>query len=278
MKTTKSKIYIDYFTYITLFISLITGMFKSISIIFLIIIIHELGHIFFLKIYGYKINRIELYPFGGITKIEKNINTPINEEILISVGGILFQLCLAFLFLILFDAGLVGFTTYQTFKKYNLTIMIFNALPIHPLDGSILLKCLFEKFFSYKKSFYLSAVVSILFLGLFATYNYIFSINNYVIIAFLLFKILTSVKDFKYLRTKFLLERYMYELPYKSVANEKTSNIDVLKKETLHFFQKNNRYVHERDILSKLFDKYPWFWYNQLRRLEAHSSNTALKR
>jgi len=255
MKIMKNKIYINNSVYLIIFISLITGMFKSISIIMLIITIHELGHIIFLKKFKYQIKKIEIWPFGGITKVEKKLNTPINEEIIIAVGGIFFQTILAIVFYHIKTVGILSYITYDVFKKYNLTILLFNLLPIIPLDGSIIIKSIFEKFLTFNQSYLVSTIISIISLMAFITYNYIFSLNNYIIITFLLYKIITNIKDFKYTKNKFLLERYLYEFPYRKIYHEKKSNHNILRKETLHFFKEDTKYVHERSILGKLFDK-----------------------
>ena len=91
------KIKINYYTYLFILLCFLCGYMKNIFIIFSICLIHELGHTFFIKLFGYKIVSIELLPFGGYTKIDKMINTSINKDIIISLGGILFQFILSIL-------------------------------------------------------------------------------------------------------------------------------------------------------------------------------------
>ena len=43
--------------------------------IFLIVLIHEVGHVLVCLLFGYKIKSVTLYPFGGLTRVEKDINT-----------------------------------------------------------------------------------------------------------------------------------------------------------------------------------------------------------
>ena len=255
MKNIKNKFYVDPFVYLIILIALITGMFKSISIIMLIIIIHELGHIYFLRKYDYTVKRIEIYPFGGVTKIDKNINTPLHQEMYISIGGIIFQMILFLIFIILYETGTINDNTFFIFKKFNYIFMIFNLLPIVPLDGNVLVNCLLERYLPFKKAYFINIVISIIFVLLFLTYNYVFSFNNYVIVSFLVYKIFMAIKEFKYIHNRFLLERYLYEFPYRKIANERGNSTDILKKETLHFFKADNRYIHEKQVLSKLFDR-----------------------
>ena len=85
---------INAFTIYFLLLFFFCGLIKSALIIFSIVLIHELGHVFFALVLGYKIEKITIYPFGGVTIINKDLNTPINRELMIAFGGIFFQLFL----------------------------------------------------------------------------------------------------------------------------------------------------------------------------------------
>ena len=56
------KIYIHPLTIVLAIIVTLTGMYKDFLIIFLIIIIHELGHLFMSIIYKWNIDKIYIYP------------------------------------------------------------------------------------------------------------------------------------------------------------------------------------------------------------------------
>ena len=58
MKNILIKFNISYYTYLFLIICFFCGFIKNILILFMIIIIHELGHILIIKILKYKIDRI----------------------------------------------------------------------------------------------------------------------------------------------------------------------------------------------------------------------------
>ena len=82
------------FHYTYLFIALsfiITGHVKDLLVFTSIIIFHELGHYLMAKINKVKVKKITIYPFGGITTLDTLINININRELLIAMGGILFQ-------------------------------------------------------------------------------------------------------------------------------------------------------------------------------------------
>lgn len=248
----KNILKINTYTYIFILLCMLCGFIKNILIIFFICIIHELGHIFFIKLFKYKIIKIEIYPFGGYTLIEKNINSNINKDIIISFGGVIFQTIL--LILLYLFKNMFNIITYNLFIKYNLIIILFNLIPIIPLDGNRILNLIFDKIFSYTLSYKINGVVSILFLLLFIIYNYIYNIDNYLIISFLLYKMIMYIKEYKYCKNKFLLERIIYDIPYKKIDNH-TNNINELKKEVLHFFKNNDKYIKEQDKIKKDYFK-----------------------
>ena len=79
------KVRINNFTYLFLCLCFLCGYIKNICIIFFICIVHEFGHVIFIKLFKYEITCIELFPFGGFTTINKRINTSINKDIIISI-------------------------------------------------------------------------------------------------------------------------------------------------------------------------------------------------
>ena len=218
-------------------------------IIFLIVLFHELGHIFFIKLFKYKIINVTLYPFGGITKIDKDINTPLNKELLISCGGIIFQL----IFLIIIYLLPINIITKNLLYKYNISILLFNILPIIPLDGSIIINSLLNKIFSYKVSYYLYIIISIIFSIFYLFFNYWYSLNNYLIVSLFIIKTYYAIKNYKYLKTRFLLERYLNKYEYKYIST-KTGNLDILKIDTYQYFKENNKIVSEYSKLKEKFD------------------------
>jgi len=262
MKSIWKTIKINSLTYFLFFICLLSGLFKNVLIIFLILFVHEMGHIFFISRFNYRIIKVEFFPFGGITKIEKDINSPINHELLIAIGGFLFQLLLSLIFLILFNLGFINGSTFHLFNGYNNAIIFFNLLPIIPLDGSILLRSILEKFLTFKLSYFLSIIISAIGIFFYIQLNYLYSINNYIIVSLLAFKLVEYIKNYKYIYNQFLIERYLKIYDFKKIKKEKNINYKKFRKETLHFFKVGEKYIHEREVLSYLFDKKRHFWYN----------------
>lgn len=230
-----------------------SGFFKNILLILGIVIFHELGHILLLHHYEYHIESIEIFPFGGITKTDKPINTPIKHEFCIAIAGISFQLILFFFFNILYQKGIIRENTYYLFQNYNKVIFLFNLLPIIPLDGSIIMHSILEYFLPYQKAYKGYLIISIISFCFFTTYHTLKSLNNYMIVTFLLFKIWDSFKKRKYYQNKFYLERYLYEIPYIKIESHNYPDLKKLKKDTLHFFWRKDRYLHEKEFLKEYY-------------------------
>ncbi len=240
---------VNFLTLYFLLLLFLCGYLKIGIIIFLIVLFHELGHIFFIKLFKYKIINVTLYPFGGITKIDKDINTPLNKELLIACGGIIFQLIL---FIIIYFVP-INVITKELLYKYNMSILLFNMLPIIPLDGSIIINSLLNKIFSYKVSYYLYIIISIIFSIFYLLFNYWYSLNNYLIVSLFIIKTYYAIKNYKYLKTRFLLERYLNKYEYKYIST-KTGNLDILKIDTYQYFKENNKIVSEYSKLKEKFD------------------------
>ncbi len=254
MKTTYPKFKIHFTTYLIFLIFLLTGYIKNIIIIFLIIIIHELGHITFLKIFEVPITKIELYPFGGLTTSDLPINYPINKELLIYSSGVLFQLILGLIIYVIYKYHLINTNTYNLFTLYNKVIILFNLLPIKPLDGlEILILILFKKF-PYVKIINFSFKISITTLILLILYSLKINITNYFVITYLLYKTIDFKKKIPFYKNRFFLERYLKTFPYQRIEHNKEQNLNLLKKDTLHFFKNGDKYIHERELLKLKFD------------------------
>ena len=76
---------------ITAIVSILIGFYKEFIIIVLLILTHEIGHVLCAKAFGIKTIQVLLYPLGGISKINIDINENPMKEMLIIIMGPLFQ-------------------------------------------------------------------------------------------------------------------------------------------------------------------------------------------
>lgn len=244
---------INNYTYLFFIMCALCGYLKNVVIIFTICFIHELGHIFLAKFFNYEIISVELFPYGGFTTVNKKINSNINKDIIINCGGIIFQLI--FLLIIFVFKKYFNIITYHLYINYNIILIVFNMLPIISLDGNNIIHLILEKYFSYHLSYQINFIISLITLIMFFIVNYIYNIDNYFIIGYLFYKSIMYFKNYKYLKERFLLERYLYDIEYKKIDNN-TISINDLKKETLHYFKEKNKYIKERDKIEEKLKKY----------------------
>ena len=241
----KNIIKIDISTYFIILLYLISGHFKEVIILYIIIIIHELGHLFFIKLYNKNIIEIKLYPFGGITKYNSLVNHNIKQELLISLGGILNQLILIIIYNLLLKLNIINNYTYFLFNKLNISLLIFNLLPIIGLDGEKIIHLLLEIFLPFVKVNTITIIISIFTLIIFIIKSISLKINIIFVLSFLIYKIIYFIKNKKYLENKFILERYLYDIPYNKIKYIKDLNLNKMYQDTYHFFN----YINERAVI-----------------------------
>ncbi len=242
MKTIENIFNIDFLTYLLIFICLLTGHFKKIIIYMALIIFHELGHFLTAKVFNWKVDKIYIYPLGGITKFNEKINKPLIEEFLVTIMGPLFQVFLCFV--------LSNYYT-DTFYLSNL-LLFFNLLPIVPLDGSRLLSIFFSIIMPYKKN--LENIIKLSYLNyLIAFFLFFFLLNSkFMIIVeiLLIFKIIEEKNKINYYFNKFLLERYLNKYSFRKIKI--VNKIDDFYKYKNNVIRKK-RLVSEKEVLEEYF-------------------------
>lgn len=224
-------------------------MIKEFGMIFLIVIIHEFGHLFISYCFKWNLDKIVIYPFGGCVKFEEKINRSIREELLILLGGPCSQILL---FVIIYFLSLNGFMTFRNFmlfKSYHYTLLIFNLLPIFPLDGGRIVNLFINRIFPYKTGNRIVIVFSMLFITIFL---FCYKSLNFILMSILLMiELVIYFKNQDYLYNRMLLERYMYDLNYKKIKVIKDK--DLMFRDKRHVIFYDNKYVTEKDYLKERF-------------------------
>jgi len=187
-----------------------TGLFKEIMMLFVIVLIHELGHAFMAKRFGWRISRILLLPFGGMAEMEEYGNRPVKEEILVTICGPLQHIWMMVASYLLLSTPLWSEADHQTFIFHNVTILLFNFLPVMPLDGGKLIFSLQTLFLPFQKSYQFSFRLSFMvLLGLtyVSLFVFPFHLNLVAVLVFLWTHLYLEWKQRHYHFLRFLLER-----------------------------------------------------------------------
>jgi len=208
--------YLDKSFIFFLFVIVICGLFNNFFIYFILLIIHELGHAITGIILGYKLDKIKIYPYGGVTQFQPAYNAPLKKELIVLVMGPVFQI-IGYFFM-------KSFINYDYLEIYHYTLLIFNLLPIYPLDGGKLLNIFLNYYFNYKRSFHLSFCLSIVIIVLLSIYGFIImNFNFLLILVILLIKLFKNYKNLNYMYNNFLLDRYLHHYKFKNtkcICNE----------------------------------------------------------
>ena len=115
----------------------------STLLLFVTVLLHELGHSFTARSLGLPVTRITLLIFGGVSNLTAEPPTP-RSEFLLSIAGPLTSLLLAGLFSLLHAAAGTGPSEVGAVLGYlasvNLILALFNLIPAFPLDGGRVLR------------------------------------------------------------------------------------------------------------------------------------------
>jgi len=149
---------------------IIVGILSSV-IILISILLHELTHSLVAQKYGLIVSEIELFLFGGVSKIEKEPETP-KSEMVIAIVGPLSSLIIGFSFLIVvYLSPIILSPIIYVSLLYtgisNIGLGLFNLIPAFPVDGGRVLRA----FLWYRRHDILSATKTASRVGSFFAYG-----------------------------------------------------------------------------------------------------------
>lgn len=232
----------------------LTGYFSNLIVFTSLIIVHEFGHYFTALLFRYKVEKIIIYPYGGFTKFNNIINTDIYKDLVVAVAGVIMQSIYFGIIYLLYSSGIVREYIYNLFWLYHKSMLVFNLLPIIPLDGFKILNLVLSRFFNFNFSNNLSVFVSLL-----AIIVFLFSDlyeRNYsivLVIGILMQNIYKFYSEISYVYNRFLLERYLYDITYKHKKIIDDEN--KMYKNKSHLFIKNGKIITEKAFLTSFFKK-----------------------
>jgi Zn-dependent protease/CBS domain-containing protein len=122
-----------------------------IVLIFLCVLLHELGHVFAARRYGVKTRDVTLWPFGGIASMERMPDKP-SEELIVAVAGPAVNVAIAGVLVLWLwpHLDLENLTKIEDpavslavkIAGANIILVVFNIIPAFPMDGGRVLRAL----------------------------------------------------------------------------------------------------------------------------------------
>jgi Zn-dependent protease len=193
--------------------------FWFILLLFLFVLLHELGHALMGKRFGVKTNHITLLPIGGVAAMEHIPEKPW-QEMLIALAGPAVNFVLAFLILIILAlSGPVPAISdwwspvsndnmlYSLFTT-NIMLFSFNLIPAFPMDGGRVLRALLSmKFGRYKATNIAVRIGQLLAIGL-VLYGLLPTFGNIWMVFIGIFIYLGAGAEGNYESTRSVLSKY----------------------------------------------------------------------
>jgi Zn-dependent protease/CBS domain-containing protein len=203
----------------------------AISLLFVLVTLHELGHSFAARMYGVPVKQIVLSPIGGIAQLQRMPDKPI-QELVIAIAGPAVNIGIAFLIIAAgIAAGLNISALANTFSMSesatltalisyifisNLFLAAFNLIPAFPMDGGRILRSLLAMRIDYAKATNIAAAIGRVVAILFGIYGLL---NGGIFMIFIAFFIFTAAgQEAKFTRLKHALESYTVQQAYSPSA------------------------------------------------------------
>lgn len=143
-------------------VAIATGYFVELLTLFVIVLIHELGHVAAARSFGWDVIRVELLPFGGVAVTDDRGRSSAVQEAAVALAGPLQNGWMALLAVVLGRFGLWEDRWCDYFIYANVMIGSFNLLPILPLDGGKVMQSLISRWLPYYRTLLLCSLISLL--------------------------------------------------------------------------------------------------------------------
>lgn len=199
---------IDFKIFFFLVIFYFTKQISTYSYMIIFAILHELGHLLMGILVGFKPESISFTPLGFSVKfkiMEDEYNNKVCKSNMVQIKKLLIAMAGPFTNLVLIF--LLSFLNNEIIVYSNILIAIFNLMPIYPLDGGRIIKCLMDLFVGRKKAYTYIQIITNVFMVLLTLVGSIlvYYLKNIAVFFIVVYLWIIVVRENKFIRLKMKL-------------------------------------------------------------------------
>jgi stage IV sporulation protein FB len=225
-----------------------TGQFVEILTWFVLVVIHELGHVTAAWSFGWRLRSITLLPFGGVAQTDEWGTVPAREELAVALAGPFHHVIMVIVSFAFAGLGFWSEDWTAYFIHGNLMIACFNLLPVYPLDGGRIMQALLSFILPYRLAISAALWAGLVFsLGLLLFSPLVLSggamIQLAAVAAFMAWSNLMALKERHVQYLRFLLHRLDRGAPESAPVRELRLRGRVSLKKAVHSLCKERYHV-----------------------------------